>query len=590
MPTFQSEAHVVRRQLEQVLRSSGFSRNERLSRFLRFVVEGHLDGKDHELKESVIAIEVFGRRPDFDSRLDPVVRTEAARLRARLGEYYIKEGKADALVIELPKGRYVPRFSEVEEERQSTAPIPGATQRLGARSWIVLGLACFVIGLSAVGWWSMQHRSPPIAIAVLPLENTSRDPANDYFADGLTDELIRKLSIIDGLAVRSRTSSFAIKGRSRNIREAGRQLQADYILEGSVLRDGPQVRINVQLVRVRDDFPLWSSSYERELTEILAIQDEISVGIVNNLRLKLGHGRRRYETSVEAYDLYLHARAQPQRSRPDAQAIVGLYQQVIAKDASFAPAYAGLAAAYAASSFQGFMDHTHDLMQMRTAAEKAIALDPLLSEAHQALGMVYARNGQWVQSEKSFRRAIQLDPGNSLAYGDLTLTVLFPLGRTEEGVHQMRIAEKTDPLSASVQHTLSSALLSAGRYEEAADHCLKAPEPRCLGRARLAQGRIDEAIQILATGTGRQYLGYAYGRAGRREEAEKFAADAAPNAFTQALTFAGLGDKERTLEALDRLASNGAVRVGRALNSPEFALLRGDPRVKILRKNVGLPE
>ena len=134
------------------------------------------------------------------------------------------------------------------------------------------------------------------------------------------------------------------------------------------------------------------------------------------------------------------------------------------------------------------------------------------------------------------------------------------------------------------------ALLSAGRYEEAAKHCEKAADRRCLGRARLGQGRTDEAIKVLATGSGPQYLGYAYGRAGRREEAEKFAAAAAPNAFTQALTFAGLGDKDRTLEALDRLASLGAVRVGRALNSPEFALLHGDPRVKALRKRVGLPE
>ena len=153
----------------------------------------------------------------------------------------------------------------------------------------------------------------------------------------------------------------------------------------------------------------------------------------------------------------------------------------------------------------------------------------------------------------------------------------------------MQIAEKTDPLSPHVQSRLAWALLSAGRYEEAADYCQKAAETRCLGRARLAQGKIDEAIQILTTGN-TQYLGYAYARAGRREEAEKFAADAAPNAFTQALTFAGLGDKERTLEALDRLASLGAVRVGRALNSPEFALLRGDPRVKSLRMRVGLPE
>ena len=147
----------------------------------------------------------------------------------------------------------------------------------------------------------------------------------------------------------------------------------------------------------------------------------------------------------------------------------------------------------------------------------------------------------------------------------------------------MRSAAMTDPLSSTVLSGLASVLLSAGRYEEAANYCQKAAEDsRCLGRARLAQGRIDEAIRIFTIGN-QQYLGYAYGRAGRREEAEKFAADAAPNAFTQALTFASLGDKDRTLEAL------GAVRVGRALNSPEFALLRGDPRVKSLRKKVGLP-
>jgi len=218
MPSLKSEAQAVRRQLERILESPGFSRNERLSRFLRFVVEGHLDGKDQELKESVIAIEVFGRRPDFDSKLDPVVRTEAARLRARLNEYYIKEGKADALVIELPKGGYVPRFREVEQHQAVTPILEGTRARFSTRFWFKLRLACFVTGLAAVGWWWIHHRSEPIAIAVLPLENTGHDPANEYFADGLTDELIRNLSIIEGLAVRSRTSSFGIKGQARNIR------------------------------------------------------------------------------------------------------------------------------------------------------------------------------------------------------------------------------------------------------------------------------------------------------------------------------------------------------------------------------------
>jgi tetratricopeptide (TPR) repeat protein len=219
-------------------------------------------------------------------------------------------------------------------------------------------------------------------------------------------------------------------------------------------------------------------------------------------------------------------------------------------------------------------------------------LDPLLAEAHGALGMEYARDGQWAQAERSFRRAIELDPSDSVAYCDLTIYVLLPLGQIDEALRQMQIAEKTDPLSPWVQNVMAWALLSTGRYEEAAGHCQKAgtEATECLGRARLAQGRIDEAIQTLATFKNPRYLGYAYGRAGRREEAEKLAAAVAPNAFSQALIFAGLGDKDRTLEALDRLASLGAVRVGRALNSPEFALLRGDPRVKALRKKVGLPE
>jgi tetratricopeptide (TPR) repeat protein len=204
--------------------------------------------------------------------------------------------------------------------------------------------------------------------------------------------------------------------------------------------------------------------------------------------------------------------------------------------------------------------------------------------------MVHARDGDWAQSEKSFRRAIEIDPSDSTAYSDLSMVLLLPLGRIEEAIHEMQIAEKTDPLSPAIQSNLAWALNSAGRNEEAASHCQKATvNTQCLGRVRLAPGRIDEAIQMLATGNS-QYLGYAYGRAGRREEAEKLAAAAAPNAYTQALTFAGLGDKDRTLEALDRLSSLGAVRVGRALNSQEFALLRGDPRVTVLRKKVGLPQ
>ena len=336
--------------------------------------------------------------------------------------------------------------------------------------------------------------------------------------------------------------------------------------------------------RTGDSSVLEAAACDRELMGVFAIQDEISVGIVNNLRLNLGRGRRRYETSIEAYDLYLRVRAlTDQRNRDKALEAAGIYHQVIAKDTRFAPAYAGLASAYAASSAQGSQDdHVDQLTEMRAAAEKTIQLDPLLAEAHDALGMEYARDGHWAQSESSFRRAIELDPSNSQTYDDFSTWLLWPLGRIDEAVHQMRLAKKADPLSPVIRQRVADTLLSAGKYEEAAAH--RGAIADCLGRALVAQGRMDEAIRILSTVKNPRCLGYAYGRASRPGNAEKLAAAVAPNAFSQALIYAGLGDKDRTFEALDRVLPLGAVRIGRALNSPEFALLRGDPRVKALRK------
>ena len=602
MPVVACDVQIARKQLERVLASPGFARNERLSRFLRFVVEKHLEGRHDDIKESVIAVEVFRRNPDYDPKQDSIVRTEATRLRARLREYYAGDGKHDEWTIELPKGGYAPVFIQSERDLASKpvdpeepAPTPGTRLRFAVA---VAGLA---VSLTLMAfWWWLNGKSAPFTIAVLPLENVGNDPANAYLADGLTDELIRNLSVIEGLAVRSRTSSFAFKAKSRDAREAGKQLGVDYILEGSVLRVGHQIRIDVQLIRARDDFSLWSGGFDRELTDVLAVQEEIATGIANNLRLNLGRGRRRYEISTEAYDLYLHARALNYGANGQA---IGLFQKVIAKDPSFAPGYAGLAAAYAYRSGTVLSDPA-DLANMRSAAEKAIRLDPLLAEAHAALAISYARDADWTQSEKSFRRAIELDLNRSASYADFVGDFLLVLGKIEEGLKQMRIAERADPLSDQVQDLLARVLISAGRFDEAAGHCMKLPaagigRAECLGRVRLGQGRIAEAVQVLGTAVHRGiapdipiqgYLGYAYGRAGRRQEAEKLASAVSTNPFQQALTFAGLGDKDRTLQALERMASFGPVRLGRDLTYPEFALVSGDPRVKALRKKVGLPE
>ena len=599
MPTAGSDVEAARRQLERVLASPVFSRNQRLCRFLRFVVEQHLAGRDEELKESVIAVEVLGRSPDHDPKQDSIVRTEAARLRARLSEYYLGEGKHDPLVIELPKGGYMPVLRRVipAVETETPSPEPSAKPRR-RRVWLATAIACVVAGLLAAGWWRF-HQNAPIPIAVLPFHSLSTDPANDYFADGLTGEIIRNLSIIEGLAVRSQTSSFAFKGKPQKVREAGKQLAADYILEGTIVRAGQQLRITAQLIRVRDDFPMWSGKYDRELTDVFAIQDEISRGIVNSLRLQLGRGRRRYETSTEAYDLYLRASAlETEEGVVGIEKSIGPFEQVIAKDPSFAPAYARLAAAYASRSGRPMFDVAEEMTKMRRAAEKAIQLDPLSAEAYDALGIVYSRQAQWEQSEKSFRRALELQSNRSLTRRHFAGYVLLPLGRVEDAVEQGRLAEKSDPLASYVHAFIAYVLISAHRFDQAATHCAKVRPSesvmgQCMGRIRLGQGRIEEAIQFFTAhpdpADPGAFLGHALGRAGRREEAEKLAAGTT-NPFTQALIFAGLGDKERTLEALDRMTVLGPVRIGRTLTFPELDLIRGDPRLKALRKKVGLPE
>ena len=584
----------VREELERVLSSASFARSDRASKLLRFLVERHIEGRDDEVKESIIGLEVFGRRPDYDPKLDSTVRTEAVRLRARLNTYYSTEGNQDPFVIELPKGGYVPRCQP---------RTVGARQRTGVKPlWLAVGLTSLLVVATAAGMrWAMSTEAP-ITIAVLPLVNQSENPDNDHFVDGLTDEIIREASRITGFTVRSRTSSFALKG-PRPVADAARQLNVHYIVEGSLTGSGPHVRINTRLVRVRDDVSLWAGSFDRQVTNVLSIQQDISRGIVNALQVKLGRGPRRYD--IEAFDLYLRARAAGNVRFPGHDEVIGLFEQAIGKDPTIAPAYAGLAVVYAFQSFQGPLDphRAEKLDKMSAAAERAIQLDPFLAEAHSALGTAYARNGQWDLAERSFRRAIEIDPSLSGTRHAFARFVLWPLGRMDEAVREAWTATQNDPLSPRARHELADVLLSAGRYDESAHYCEQLPTEmtsasECVGRARLAQGRPADAIQVLTSSASNNwgYLAYAYAKAGQREKAETLAAAARmrypnrPGPFQYALLFAGFGDKDKTIEQLRQMAGVGPVRMGFTLNSPEFAFLRGDLRVKALRKQVGLPE
>ena len=478
---------------------------------------------------------------------------------------------------------------------RTDAAVPAPTT---LRKWrYVVTAAVLVIAAGFVSrplWWTSETPT----IAVLPFRNLSADPNSGYFVDGLTDEIIRNLSVIEGLNVRSRTSSFAFKDKPRNLRDVAQQLRANLVVEGSVLRSGGRLRINAQLVRAADDVPLWSGKFDRESRDIFAVQDEISRSIVNALRMKLGRGQRRYNADLEAYELYLTARAHADPvGAARARVAADLFEQVIAKDPAFAPAYAGLADAWAAISIpRGQLSAPPDqaFAIMQPAARKALELDPLLAEGHAAMGVVFARDRKWTDAEAAFGRAIDLNPNLSSIRINFIMSTLWPQGKVDESLRQIRSALATDPLSADVQRLMAYVLVSAGRYDESIEIGRRAlaaesdhPHARQqFARALFQKGERTEAIRrVEELGAGSHgILGYMYGVIGRRSDAEALAAQRKDFPAAVSLIRAGLGDKDGAFEALERMAAAKDPRFGIYLTYPEFALLRSDPRMNGLRQ------
>lgn len=476
------------------------------------------------------------------------------------------------------------------------------------RTWTTVAVAAVVIVSASLAFAPRWFRSETPAIAVMPFQNLSAEPDGEYFVDGLTDEIIRNLSVIDGLDVRSRTSSFVFKGKPRNsLRDVAQQLRVSLVVEGSVLRSDGRLRINAQLIRAADDVPIWSRSFDRESKDVFAIQDEISRSIVNELRLTLGRGQRRYNTNLEAYELYLRARAHGSPVEPiQGKVAADLFQQVIDKDPSFAPAYAGLADAWAAMSINradAAVRPDEAFASMRPAAERALQLDPLLAEAHAAMGVVLARDRRWADAEAAFRRAAALNGNLSSIRMNFVRSTLWPQGKVDQSVSQLRAALRRDPLSVEVQALLAHVLVSAGLYEEsieigrrivpsaAAANDGRNHSRQVLARALMQHGEKAEAVQRFEQlGSGSDnFRGYAYAVTGRHAEARALAAQRQDFPASLVLIHAGLGETDRVFEALERMAAEKDPRVGIYLTYPELALLRRDPRMNAFRQKLGLP-
>jgi TolB-like protein/Tfp pilus assembly protein PilF len=489
LPAAEISAESIRAALEKILSSPGFANADRISRFLRYTVEETLNGQTDKLKESLLGIDVFGRKPSYDPRVDAVVRTEAVKLRARLREYYESEGREDPIVIDLPKGGYIPAFRHRKEPvTEAAAPVVAEPHR--RHEWkpavatvlVVAFLATSVYLISKARTRSAGASSPQLAsIAVLPFADLSPDQDQEYFCDGMTEEIIDALAKVNGFRVVARTSSFAFKGKQQDIREIGKKLNVATVLEGSVRKDGDRLRVTAQLNSVADGYHLWSETYERELKDVFTVQDEISRAIVDTLQLKLANSGRQPRppsANVEAYDLYLQGRYHWSRWRSEgAERAIEYFQQAIQKDPNYAAAYSGLADSYGWMGFFGALPPNEAMPKARQAALKALALDDTLAAAHTSLGYVKSLHEfDWPGAEREFKRALQLNAGDSDAHFGYGITYLVPVGRLDEAVHEMQTARDLDPLSPITNTYLGLAYHFVGNRPESAAQLRKALE------------------------------------------------------------------------------------------------------------------
>jgi adenylate cyclase len=623
-PAGEMSPESIRAALEKILSSPGFVNAGRQSRFLRYTVEETLNGQPDKLKETLLGIEVFGRKPTYDPRVDAVVRTEAVKLRARLRDYYEAGGREDQLVIDLPKGGYVPAFRYRDKPADVPTPLEAADtpphthlRSAFAGALIVLILAASIYFTSRGRKTSADAPPPELAsIAVLPFADLSPDRDQEYFCDGMTEEIIDALAKVGGFRVVARTSSFAFKGKQQDIREIGKKLNVATVLEGSVRKDGNRLRVTAQLNNVTDGYHLWSETYERELKDVFAVQDEISKAIVNTLQLKLvTHGRQAKPPSenVEAYDLYLQGRYHWSRWRTEgAERAIRYFDEAIAKDPKYAAAYAGAADSYCWMGFFGALPPNEAMPKARQLAQKALALDDSLAAAHISLAYVKALyEFDFPGAQHEFERAIQLNSGLADAHFGYGIAYLPPQGRMEEALVEMQRARDLDPLSPITNTYLALAYQWVRKPAEAIAQYKKALEldPNFIeARLNLAtlyadQGRLKDfaaeldSVKEIAPPS-RTDLMIAFGLAaeGKKSEAlllthkwEQPVRGVFVRPSSIASVYAALGDKEQAFDWLDKAYTQRDGMLAYLNKQGVFRQYHSDPRYLELLQKLGLP-
>jgi TolB-like protein len=627
----------IRAELQKILASRTFRAAHGQKRFLAYAVEEVVAGNAQLLKEYVIATDALGRDVAFDPRLDPIVRTAARKLRAKLAKYYEVEGANDPLRIELPKGSYVPVFQEappaappsmaeipventdIKIEAAALPPVPDVLIAdpppvRSSPDWRrAAGLAfAFLVFVTAATLYELAHsrlpqttfRAKDASIAVLPLVNLG-DNNDEFLSDGLTDELINALREAPGLKVVARTSAVRFEAKSFDLRAIDQKLHVRAVLVGTVSKSYNRLRVAVQLNNSGNGYHLWSGSYERDVVEMGTIPSEIATAVINVLGAGLNRNgaQNSFQTAVspspEAHEDYLKGIYFRNRYNVDSlNKAIGYFKRAITEDPSYAQAYAGLADCYAMARPVLATPPLELIPKIRAAASKAVELNPKLGEPHIDLAVSAEYEFDWATAEREFKKGLELSPGNVIGHiwyaWYLTL-----LGRKDEVLTEKTLAVQLDPVSPYAVESVGGYYSNFGRSETALEQYRSALvlEPNFglahqdLGDTYLFQGQCDNAIQELRLaneampGPRRMArLGFAYGVCGHPKEAHKilqgFLAEPRHGlipALAVAEIYLGLGDKDRAVPWIERAIDERDLDLNLKWDA-HFESLRSDPR------------
>ena len=567
----------IRRQLDRILASKSFRQVDRLQRFLGFIVTETLGGHGDNLKEFLIGIEVFGKESSFDPRMDPIVRVQARRLRARLTRYYREEGRGDEILIELPKGGYAPLFQQVEggEPKHSVASV------LASRNTIM----------------------------VLPYADDSPEGDQRYFCRGLNEEIVHTLTNVKKLRVLPWDPEAAEEAERSN---------AAMKITGSVRKSRDTLRITTHLVDAASGCYLWSASLDRKADDPFAVQEEVARSVLEKLQTELSGGGqtragRRPTENLAAYNLYLQGRHRlNQRTEEGMRKALELFEKATAEDAQHAQAYAGLADAYGLLGHYGVLSPAEVWTKAASNAAWAVLLDEDSAEAHTSLAHVKStQDWDWHGAEREFQRAISLDPRYATAHHWYAMSCLAPLGRLDEALQEISMAQAIDPISSIIARDLALTYYYRREFDLSLEQCDRAIEQNphfsaaywALGLVQQQRGDLDEsaaaferAIHLSPQSPRMQgALARTLALAGRREEAVRILSELhelSKKRYVSPFEFATihfvLGHLDEGFEWLAKAYQDRCFELLVIKVDPRFDSLRGDPRFPKLAAQLGV--